>query len=75
LILRNIAIEYDKHRICSLIVKKPQTVNKIAKELGMSKSDISRYLTGLENIGQVSLVDFEGSWPRYVMAVQSEGGQ
>ena len=75
LILRNIAIEYDKYRICSLITKNPQTVDKIAKESGMSKSDISRYLTGLENIGQVALVDFEGNSPRYVMTVRSEGGQ
>lgn len=75
LILRNIAIEYDKHRICSLIIETPQTVGKIAKELGMSKSDVSRYLTGLENLGQVSLIDFEGSSPRYVMTVRSEDGQ
>jgi len=75
LILRNIAIEYDKHRICSLIIETPQTVSKIAKKLDMLQSDVSRYLTGLENIGQVSLVDFEGSSPRYIMTVQSGGKQ
>ena len=72
LILRNIATEYDKHRIFSLIKEEPQTVSKIADELSIPKSDVSRYLTNMENTGLVALVDFEGNSPRYIMAVQSE---
>jgi coenzyme F420-reducing hydrogenase delta subunit len=72
LILRNIATEYDKHRIFSLIKEEPQTVSKIADELSIPKSDVSRYLTNMENTGLVALVDFEGNSPRYIMTVQSK---
>ncbi|MCK4348389.1 MAG: hydrogenase iron-sulfur subunit [Thermoplasmatales archaeon] len=72
LILKNIAAEYDKHRIFSLIKEEPQTVSKIADELSIPKSDVSRYLTNMENTGLVALVDFEGNSPRYIMTVQSE---
>lgn len=75
LILRNIATEYDKHRIFSLIREEPQTVSKIANELSIPKSDVSRYLTNMENTGLVALVDFEGNSPRYIMSVQSEEKQ
>ena len=72
IIWRNIIIEYDKQRIFSLIKEEPQTVSKISKELSMLKSDVSRYLTGMENTGLVALVDFEGNSPRYIMTAQSE---
>lgn len=75
LILRNIATEYDKHRIFSLIKEEPQTVSKIADELSIPKSDVSRYLTNMENTGLVALVDFEGNSPRYIMTVQSKEEQ
>ena len=71
LILRNIAAEYDRHRIFSLIKEEPQTVSKIADELSIPKSDVSRYLINMENTGLVALVDFEGNSPRYIMTVQS----
>jgi len=71
LIWKNIHREYDRQRIYSLITEKPQTISKIAKELSMPKADVSRYLTSMENAGQVSLLDFKGNSPRYVMTVSS----
>ncbi len=71
IIWRNIAAEYDKQRIFSVIKEEPQTVSKIAKELSIPKYDVSKYLTNMENTGLVTLFDFEGNSPRYVMAAQS----
>lgn len=72
IIWRNIAAEYDKQRIFSVIKEEPQTVSKISKELSIPKYDVSKYLTNMENTGLVTLFDFEGNSPRYVMTAQSE---
>ena len=71
IIWRNIAAEYDKQRIFSVIKKEPQTVSKISKELNIPKYDVSKYLTNMENTVLVTLFDFKGNSPRYVMTVQS----
>jgi len=72
LIWRNIVIEYNKGRICSLVKETPQTVKNIAEELNMPKADVARYLTNMENNGEVSLLDFKGNSPRYIMTAQLE---
>lgn len=72
LIWRNIVIEYNKGRICSLVKETPQTVKNIAEELNIPKADVSRYLTNMENNGEVSLLDFKGNSPRYIMTAQLE---
>lgn len=72
LIWRNIVIEYNKGRIFSLIKETPQTVKNIAEELNMPKADVARYLTNMENNGEVSLLDFKGNSPRYIMTASLE---
>ena len=67
LVWKNIVTEYNKERICSMIKETPQTVRDITKELNMSKSEVFRYLTDMENQGHVSLLDFKGNSPRYLM--------
>ena len=67
LVKRNIITEYNKERICSLITEKPQTVREISKELNFSKPEVFRYLTDMENQGRVSLLDFKGNSPRYII--------
>ena len=67
LVRRNIITEYNKERICSLITEKPQTVREISKELNFSKPEVFRYLTDMENQGRVSLLDFKGNSPRYII--------
>lgn len=72
LIWKNIVAEYDKHRICSSIGKQPQTVSKIAKELNMSKAEVFKYIAAMESQGLITLQDFKGNTPRYIMNKQPE---
>jgi len=71
IILKNIDKEYDRQRIIYLISEKPYSVVSIAKELKISSSVVSKYVTGMENAGYVSIFDFENNTPRYCLA---EGG-
>jgi len=62
----NINKEYDIQRILILLENKPHTVLNIAKELNISTSNAARYITGMENTGQITLLDFKGNSPRYI---------
>lgn len=64
----NINKEYDKQRILSLLDKKPYTVVSLAKDLKLSTSDVATYVTGMENSGLVSFLDFKNNHPRYVLS-------
>jgi len=67
IILKNINKEYDLQRIKFLLSEKPNSVISIAKELKIASSDVAKYITGMENIGFVSLFDFKDNTPRYCL--------
>jgi len=69
----NIIKEYDRQRILSLLSEKPQTVISIAKNLKMPTSDVSKYVTGMENSRLISILDFKDNHPRYIL--RDQGGE
>jgi coenzyme F420-reducing hydrogenase delta subunit len=72
LLSMNVAKEYDRQLIMSLIQGAPQSVTEIASMTEMTPSQIFKYITEMENKGEVHLHGFEGNTPRYVLA--SAGG-
>ena len=71
ILIKNIDKEYDRQRIISLLSQKPYSVVKLAEELKISSSTVSKYVTGMENTGFVSIFDLKNNNPRYCL---SEGG-
>ena len=70
---KNIKKEYDKQRIIFLLSKKPYDAISLAETLNLSSSDVAKYLTGIENTGLISILDFINNTPRYILA--EKGGE
>lgn len=64
---KNINSQYERNRIFSSIKTNPLTVREIAKEIDLCPTDVFKHLTYLENIGEISLVDFKENSPRYMV--------
>jgi len=73
LITRNIEKEYRIQQLLTHL-QQPHTVPALAQKLSLNTAEVARYITGLENIGAVTLIDFTGDHPRYQL-VEMEGGQ
>lgn len=63
---KNIADQYMKSRILSLIEKDPHTIPELAKKINVCDKDTFAYIVGLENSGLVALADFKERYPRYI---------
>jgi coenzyme F420-reducing hydrogenase delta subunit len=64
----NVASEYDRQVIRSLIKDGPRTVGDISEQTRMKSSIVFRHLTEMENSGEVHLQGFDGDTPKYVLA-------
>jgi coenzyme F420-reducing hydrogenase delta subunit len=70
---QNINKEYDRLRIMDLL-KQPNSVTSIAQQLKLSSAKVNRYITGMENLGLVKLMDFHGNDPRYIITTEKGEG-
>jgi F420-non-reducing hydrogenase iron-sulfur subunit len=73
----NIDQEFDKERIMATIEEAPLGVADISTKIDMPTSLVFRYLTSMENNGQVELTGFHENAPSYLKArpVGEEGGE
>jgi F420-non-reducing hydrogenase iron-sulfur subunit len=67
ILIKNIYKEFDKQRILSKLNNKPSTVISLAKDLKISKKDIAKYVTSMENSGLVDILDFKNNSPVYTL--------
>jgi len=63
---RNIVAEYDRERIRGEMRPAPTTVGAVAETLGMDPAVVFRYVTEMENLGQLVMLDIVDDRPRYV---------
>ena len=73
ILVKNINKEYDIQRILSSLDKNPSTVISLAENLKIYPSKVAKYITGMENSGMVSILDFQDNNPRYILS--EKGGE
>lgn len=73
ILIKNIYKEFDRQRIITILNKKPSTVLSLSKDLKISKKDIAKYVTSMENSGLVNILDFKNNSPVYTLT--EKGGR